>query len=180
MSENSNFKIVLLHDGPVAGQRGLTVLERLAGQLEMGPDELVTHCWDFDVLAQPEARGQIAGRLVEANMLILSAGGAAALPAGLKNWLEQVLELRRGHEAALVALLDWEQSGGGELPRLGAYLRDLADRTGLDFFCNQGEEATPQRTPEAQLAAIELDGGFGAHWEVAPRDSGGLGWGIND
>jgi len=179
MSQNSDFKIVLLHDDLVSGRRGSSVLERLASQLEMDSDELVTDIWNFEALLQPEVRCRAVSKIMEANMIIISAAGHSDLPSHIKNWFENVMSLCRGQEAALVALLDWDQSKSGELPRLGVCLRELAAKSGMDFFCNKGEWQPPVE-PVSEPVAVETGGRFTASKTIVSWDSGQLGWGIND
>lgn len=178
MSQNSDFKIVLFHDDVVSGRRGSSVLERLAGQLDMESDKLVANIWNFALLRQAEVRSWAGLRIMEADMIIMSAANRVDLPAHIKNWFENVLSLRPEREGALVALLDWEQSANGEL-RLGIYLHELAAKFGMDFFCNQGEWQPPvKRVKDA--AAPGTDDRFANPKATVSWDPGRLGWGIND
>jgi hypothetical protein len=183
MNPDADFKIILLHDDQVACLHGAAVLERLAGQLEEECDKLNTETWKFEALRQPVARDQAAYRIREANMIIISANGGEELPEYIKHWIEDILYQRRDRETAIVALLSREPAPDCELPRLGNYLRALAEKSGLDFFCNQGAGPTrleplpePVRPPVPSASAA----GFAPWNDVVPRDSGLDGWGIND
>jgi hypothetical protein len=76
-------------------------------------------------------------------MIIISATGGADLPDHVQSCLETGLSQRPEREAAMVALLDREPTGGGELSRLGAGIRQLAAKFGLGFFCNQAPGSPP-------------------------------------
>lgn len=139
MTQSYNFKIVLLHEDLVSGIRGTSVLDHLACQLEMAPEQLDTEIWKFAVLRDPDMQAQAAAELMQANMIIISATGRADLPDHVREMIEKALSLRQERDAAIVALLDWQQTAAHELPRLGLYLNNLAAKSGLDFFCNKGE-----------------------------------------
>jgi len=179
MNENYDFKIVLLHDDPVSGWRGSSVLERLAGQLEMDSDKLVTDVWNFEALLQPEVRHVAGSKIQEANMIIISAAASAVLPAHMKSWFVNLLSRCRDQEVALVALLDGEQSPGGERPHLGVYLGEVAAKSGMDFFCNQGECQPPVK-PVGAPVSVETDNSFTSSKNLVSCDFGRLAWGIND
>jgi hypothetical protein len=183
MNPDADFKIILLHDDQVASARGAAVLERLAGQMEEECDQLNTETWEFAALRAPEARNQAAGRIRDANMIIISAQGGEELPEYIKHWIEGLLHQRRDRETAIVALLDREPAPARELPRLGNYLRALAEKSGLDFFCNQGAgptRAEPPAEPVSPPIPSARAAEFAPWKDVVPRESGLEGWGIND
>jgi hypothetical protein len=95
--------------------------------------------WKFEMLRDPELWKQAATEAIEADMIIISVGGAE-LPACVKNWIESVLPMKEGKPAALVALLDRGNDASGEPPRPQTYLRRLAGQSGLDFFCNTDDQ----------------------------------------
>ena len=140
MNHNDDFRIVLLHEDRVSGIRGSAVLERLAGQLETEVGQLDTDIWKFAVLCEPALSARALDHLRRANMIIISVGGQVELPGHIRDIIEQALYFRVSPAAAMVALLDHEPGPGShiELPRAGLYLQNLAARTGLDFFCNEG------------------------------------------
>jgi hypothetical protein len=183
MKQAADFKIVLLHDDPVSGERGSAVLERLAAPLEAGSDKLNTDIWQFEALLQAEFRAGAASRIREANLIMISATGAAELPGPVKHWMESTLSRRADQEAAIVALLDGGPADQSELPPLGSYLQELAAKSGMVFFCNNGT-GRPQiaavNEPTAAPFRVEGEEDFAMPEAVAPRDSGGRGWGINE
>jgi hypothetical protein len=142
MNSTDDIKIVLLHDDPVSGVRGTSVLERVAGQLEADRGKVDTEVWKFDVLRHPGLREHAAARIREADMIVISAAGSGELPDHVQSCLETGLSRRSEREAAMVALLDQESAHSGELPRLVSRLRQVAARFGLGFFCNHRRTAS--------------------------------------
>ena len=75
----------------------------------------------------------------------------------------------------MVALLGQEPPPGRELPCLGDYLRDLAAKTGLDFFCHQGprrEYAKPPTAPDNPRVRFQSMDEVATWADRGPRDSG--------
>lgn len=146
ITNNSLLKIILVHENLIAGIAALAVLRRLVAQLEAeleiksGAWHVDSNVWKFEMLRDPELRVQAAAEAAEADMIIISVGNAG-LPASVRDWLESALPMKDGRPAALVALLDRGNAASGEPPRSGAYLRRLAERYGLDFFCNSDDQS---------------------------------------
>jgi hypothetical protein len=148
------FKIVLLHEDLVSGRRGSSVVDRLAGQLEMDVGQLETEMWKFSVLRDRDLRAHAMTPLIQANMIIIAAAGGTDLPMHIREMIEAALRLRGDHDAAIVALFDWENATWDELPRAGRYLKRLAEKTGLDFFCNKGEWQPKAQTGEISARSV--------------------------
>ena len=140
-ARNSVLKIVIAHENLVTGIEAATMLGRLVAQLEaefgLKGDawQIETAVWKFEMLRDPELWKQAATEAVEADIIIFAAG-CAALPASVRNWIENVLSMKDGGPAALLALLHRSPETSGSPPRLEDYLRQLAEQCGLDFFCN--------------------------------------------
>jgi hypothetical protein len=179
MNPTPDFKIVLLHDNPVSGLRGTSILARLAGKMTGEDEKMNTETWKFEVLLQPALRERAASRMREANMIVISADGGSELPEHIKIWMENTLSERQNREAAIVALLNWESVMSRELPRLGSYLQELAVKSGLDFFCNH-DAWRPRQEPVNPPAVSGGEDHWGASRDLVPQDTGGQGWGIND
>ena len=179
MSRHSDFKIVLFHDDIVSGLRGSSVVERLADQLDMDADRLASDVWNFKVLLQPELRELAIARLLEANMIIISAAGSQPLPPHIAAWFESALALRADHDAAIVALLDGDQATRDQLPVLARYLEKVAEKFQFDFFCNKGAWQGRPKTVTA-IPHFEMEDDFAAARPVAHWNSPGWGWGINE
>jgi hypothetical protein len=146
ITSNSILKIIIVHENLIGGIAAVAVLRRLVAQLEAeleiksGAWQIDSNVWKFEMMRDPELCAQAAAEAAEADMMIISVGGAG-LPARVGDWLESVLPMKDGRPAALVALLDRENDASGEPPRSGAYLRRLAEQHGLDFFCNTDDQS---------------------------------------
>ena len=140
-ARNSVLKIVIVYEDLVTGIEATAVLSRLAGhletELEIKRDTWwMDNCvWKFEMLRDPELWQLAVTEVVEADIIIISIGGAE-LPVCARNWIESVLPMKEGRPAALVALLNRGQDVPGKPSRPEAYLRRLAGQCGFDFFCN--------------------------------------------
>ena len=170
MNYSGDFHIVLLHEDLVSGIRGSSVLERLAGQLEMESGQLDIEIWKIAVLRDARLRGRVITALAHANMIIVSAAGGAELPDHIKELIETSCARRSDRDAAIVALLDWERATSGQMPRVGRYLRRLAAQTGMAFFCNQGA-GQPRLERAGDSAPSGHENHFAASGEFVPRSS---------
>lgn len=176
---NSVLKIVIVYEDLVTGIEATAVLSRLAGQLEtefqIKSDtwRMDNSAWKFEMLREPELWNQAATEAVGADIIIVSVGGAQ-LPACVRNWIENVLPMKEGRPAALVAMLDRRNDASGEPPRLGAYLRRLAEEYGLDFFCNTNDP--PPRVESGIESILSRSEGDSAIWRghslELPREDG--------
>jgi hypothetical protein len=145
ITRNSVLKIIIVHEDFIAGIEAAAVLRRLAAQLEAEFElkgdawQIDNGLWKFEMLHNPELWEQAAAEAVAADMIIISVCDAE-LPGSVRDWLENVLPVKEGKPAALVALLDPGIDPSGEPLRSEAYLRRLAEQYGLDFFCNTDDQ----------------------------------------
>ncbi len=146
ITTNSVLKLIIVHKNLIAGIATVAVLRRLVAPLEAelgsqsGAWQIDSNVWKFEMLRDPELCVEAAAEAAEADMIIISVGGAG-LPARVRDWLESVLPMKDGRPAALVALLDRGNDTGGEPPFSEDYLRRLAGQYGLDFFCNTDDQS---------------------------------------
>jgi hypothetical protein len=166
MKENVVFKIVIAYENFAAGIRAKKMLERLASELQ--PDfQINSDVWEFEMLGHRRLREQAATEASEADMIVVSARGDAELPAHVKNWVDGWLPQRRGGLTALVALLDLEEKSSSAQSTC-AYLRQVAGKGRMDFFCKAGdwehrdseytvEIVHPQSNPPGRVPAFPED-----------------------
>jgi hypothetical protein len=134
-------KIVVIQNDLAADTQAARLLRRLTAQLEgefkleIGAWQIEHGIWRFEMLRDPELWKQAAVEAAAADMIVFSAGDTE-LPANVRAWIETVLSMREGAPAALVALVDGGNDGAGGSSCPDRYLRRLAGRYGLDFFCN--------------------------------------------
>ena len=181
----SVFRITIVHEDHDTGMLATEVLNRLAARLdtELGQNEypwlIDSNAFEFRLLRDPDQWEQAAAGAVEADLIIISAGGARELPECVCNWIKHVLVRKQGVPAALVVLLDSGQAGHVERSQSGSYLRQLAERCRVDFFTSlDGQPPRAESAIEAVLSGFEDDAGLVE--ATASRDSEWRGWGIND
>ena len=130
------FQVFVLHEDTITGVRAAAVLGRLADFLEREP-VMQNEIWKFDSLAHPALCEQALAQAIEADMIIVSAGGGGPLPLPVARFLSAALAHKQDRPSALVALLDLK-AGRQPFP-LRADLQELAEKFCVDFFCNTGE-----------------------------------------
>jgi len=180
---NTAFKIAIVHEDFITGLQAEDVLKRLAARLisELGIDAnlLQIDNWEFDWLQDSELREEAIARTAQADMIIVSVGGDAALPTGVRKWIEDALLLRKGGPTAMVALLDGRGVFRSAASRPDVYLRRLSAQYGVDFFCNlDSRQPMSESGIESVLSELDQDDLFA---ETAyPAVSDYRGWGINE
>lgn len=176
MNQHFEFKVVLLHDNPVSGRRGTSVLERLAEQWEQEFEGMGVAVWKFEALIEPEFRNLAIAQIKEANMIIVSADGHVDLPDHLQNWLAAALSRRQQCDAALVALLDFSPQAGDKLPCLGGHLRSMAAQLSMEFFCNHGADPASNERARPSSAFFESESNFTTNPERNAWGGGTRSW----
>jgi len=172
MNEVNEFNIVVAYDDFAGAVRARQLTTRLAVQVTpvMG---INSDSWRFDFLGHPRLRERAAAQAAAADIVIIAADGCAELPAHVKAWLECWLRRRKAGDAALVALLDPEATSVGQPLPLIDYLRQMTERSGLDFFNNAGgweqarfkntfriRQLQPQAKPEASRSYAYRENGI--------------------
>ncbi len=138
MRSDPVFKIVTAYADLAAGVRAKAMVERLAAELRPRL-EIENDLWKFELLSHGPLRQCSAGAAAEADMVLIAAPGAAELPDPVRNWIEDWLAWKRKGPCALVALLSVKEKAPGLPPPLGAWLRQIARMSHLDFFCKTGD-----------------------------------------
>ena len=179
MQNNPAFRIVVAYEDSTAAVHVREilgpVLERVGVQMESDRCD----AWPFEMLAVARLREGAITITGEADMIIVAARGAVELPVAVKNWLENSLLQNESDPVALVALLhdDWMMPGG-QSP-LCAYLRQVAERENMVFFCSLGGR-TRRNAIEGIGRLPNRSSMIMMHSETAPEYSAAREWGIND
>jgi hypothetical protein len=163
-SENCTFKVVIVYESPAAAMRAEEMRDRLATRFERCID-LESDIWDFELLNCPEIREKAAAAAAAADMVIISANGAIELPEQVKAWIECWLPRKHNGQSSLVALLNEDAEFFGEPHLVAAYLREIAGKAGMDFFCNLGDRQQNIVAREPQL--FTLGESLMKHWSEA-------------
>jgi hypothetical protein len=160
---NPAFRILTAYEDIAAGIRAREMSKQLAAELK--PELQISHnVWRFELLGHPQLREYASADAVEADLVIISAHGDEELPGHVKAWIGSWLNQRRKGPCALVALLDQEEIVPGILPPLCVWLRRMAEKGHMDFFCKTGNWAeqdfdyiidTIHRRAESRSAVLE-------------------------
>ena len=148
MVRSAPFKILIVYEPWMAYEtlgiavRPYELSERLAG---VRKSRCETDCdmWTFELLRQPRLRGWAATEAAGANMNIIAARGDRELPDHVKTWIESWLPQRREGLATLVGILGEEAEPSGQTRRLCAYLRQMAEKGRMRFFCQADRWSQP-------------------------------------
>ncbi|MGD0813654.1 MAG: hypothetical protein ABSA83_08635 [Verrucomicrobiota bacterium] len=136
---------------------------------------IVSKFWNFALLRQEQLRDYAAIEAAEAEMIVISCRAGSDLPPHVKAWMERWPVRPQANQAALVALIDHDKQTWADPHGHIAYMRQIADCRGLDFFCNHdaGEwldiPKPAYRSVEITTAAPEP-----VDFDHTPWNSGGL------
>jgi hypothetical protein len=130
----SPIKMVIVYETAGAAIHAKEMSEQLALELQ---SECVS--WPMDLLAQAAVGRRAATAAAEADMIIIAALGAGELPGYVRNWIESWLPLRKTGPTALVVLLDENGETLPDPPPCCSYLREVAERGKMDFFCSASQ-----------------------------------------
>ena len=172
MQTSSAIKIVIVYETAAIAVRAKEMSEELAAELQSECDS-----WEMDLLAQPFLFWQAVASASEADMIIIAARSAGALPGHVRNWIETWLPQKKNGPTALVVLLDEEGESLCKPPPCCVYLHQVAERGNMDFFCNASQwtlrdfPSANQIIPRHQIRAFDPELRLEPAW---------LGCGIND
>lgn len=113
--------------------------------------------WSFSLLRYDQLRKHASAEAAEAEMLIIAFGENNELPDHVKSLLDSLPSRAQPGQAALVCLMGYKKDSNVEQPESHLpYLREVAEKCGLDFFCNQdGWDVLDLSKPSAKPAPEE-------------------------
>jgi len=158
METSAPFKILIVYEPWMAYEilgvavRPYELSERLAGVIN---SRCETDCdlWTFAMLSHPHLRDWAAAEAASANMIIIAARGDKELPDHVKTWMESWLPQRREGLATLVGILGEEAEPSGQTWRLCAYLRQMAEKGHMRFFCQADRWSQPDVEHKDEIIA---------------------------
>jgi hypothetical protein len=115
-------------------------------------DQYRLSLWNYAIFRLPELRELAA---TEAAFIIISTHGRREAPKELRLWFELWLARRTPLESALVAIMDAAPAAVSQLCPTQEYLEHIAERAGMDFFCQCGEPAETQSVMEFPIVKSE-------------------------
>lgn len=144
---NGALKIVIAYETAAIAVRAKEMTEFIAADLQIECDS-----WPMILLSIRELSRQAATAAAQADLVIIAARGDGHLPAEVRNWIEDWLPRRKQGPSALVVLFDAEaHPPDGSHPPDCAYLREVARRGSMDFFCNASEWVLHPGAPDCHL-----------------------------
>jgi hypothetical protein len=154
--------IFIAHENLAAARRARELRQRLAANLRH-ETRIEGETWNFALLANAHLRERASIEAAYADMIIISANGGSDLPAHVKAWLE-TLPPAEPNNKALVSLLDVNETQISMEPTR-RYLGGIAEKSGMDFFCNPLPPQSGQRENNGSswLAAGRLHRTLGAN-----------------
>ena len=142
MARTAPLKIVIAYDDFADGVRAWELSERLASRFR---EDFEVDCdlWKFNALrgANAQARQASLDAVMEADMVMIAAGGQEALPVEVRKWIESWPPQQEDALAALVASVRPEAQISAHHSPLTAYLHQHAADVGMEFFCNEEHRA---------------------------------------
>lgn len=180
-------KIFVAHEDLPSGIRAVSLLNKLSASLEnyLGLGDSAwqmedNNFWNFGSLLDLDLREQVLAACIEADIIVISAGGQTQLPASVKTWIESALGRKEGRPSAVVAIFSGRQEPSTNSLLPIAYLRQLAERHGVDFFSNLDNQPQPG---DSAIEAVfyprfESDAEF-SH-DASANEFENKRWGIND
>ncbi len=134
MKDHPTLKIIIAYENFAAAIRAKELTDRLAAELE-SQDDMDCDFWKFDLLERPQFLAQATADVAEADIIVISVRGAAALPAATRTWLANWPAQRRERLTALIVLR--EKPGAVPEGNLCNDLRRIARSRRMDFFCEK-------------------------------------------
>ena len=175
------FRVVIACEDDSAESRAHELVGRLKRR-HCDSMELVEGVWLFDSLASCEATCRFAATETRrADMVILAMDGSKPLPEEVQRLLDGSLDraIDEAFRARALVVLFEHPADRPEAASLRDYLRDLASRSGMDFFLHSSKplEGSDAGLRAGQWMALRRDGGGGAFDPHSPMASR---WGINE
>lgn len=133
--EPTPLKIVIVYEGFTNLIRVYETWSQLVGRF-MHQIQFHGRAWNFSLLRDPQLRESATRHTAEADIIVVAVDGSSELPDHIRDWIDSWLPRKVGRRDAFVAMLEHRASASTETPALRYYLHQMAERGGMDFFCN--------------------------------------------
>ena len=171
--------VVLVYEDLATGLRARQAFDHLVDQLELEADFRL-NLWNFGLLRDPAHRQEAAREASDADIIVLSAHGQGELPAQVKAWLRQWLDLNAEHPTALVASLDESVKDQSSENRILAHLRSLAAEAGAELILHFGPPARLETDLTVESIRERVETTSTLLEEILHRRAPYPRWGINE
>jgi hypothetical protein len=174
----STLKIGIVYEDYKSRFRAQQLSERVMAELVEFESNVCL--WSFDMLDGTFSRSRMTHDALVSDLIILSANGHLELPAGIYEWLENWVPRRRNRDLAMVALFNRHPNPDEiVLETSGSLLKNLAERHGVDFFC-ETDQSCPVQEKRLLLGARKPSRRSFLPEDVLHNASGWTHWGINE
>jgi hypothetical protein len=143
-------------------QSALIQARRIHHQVESlcgGEAEVTRALWSFALLRHEQLRAYAISEAANAEMVIISLHGSAELPSHVKTFLGNLSGRSQAGQGALVLLLGARTADHADRQSLIGFLREIAEKRSLDFFCNRDDwpnlDLSQAAFSEMETAAVE-------------------------
>lgn len=127
--------VVVAYEDFAAGKRAMQIYNRLLHQF-VHEYKFKINLWKFDFLRTPKLLKMAVAEAAEADVVFVSAHADGALSEEAKTWLRRWVSRKKNSSTTLVALLEGSNASTVEGSAIRAYLRRVAEKAGLNFFCH--------------------------------------------
>ena len=124
-------EMAIFYDDDFARDRAMQLCDRLTDRFHEDPP-FDFSWWRIRHLKDPGV-AQLAAQVAARADLVFVSSSRAEPPVELKDWIDDWLPRRRGHEGALVTWVDRSPKGAKD-SQLESYLRSVARKGQLDFL----------------------------------------------
>jgi len=115
-------------------------------------DQLVERFWaenefeltwtSFHDLSDQLAARNLAGKAVQADIIVFACSADSNLPKSVESWMEAWAAQREDREGLIVTLNEPSVPASRKLPEKFVFLRNLAHRAGMDYLTRMPQEIT--------------------------------------
>jgi len=124
--------VVVLYEDAETRNWAREIYERAAGVA--GPENTRTTWWKIDELSSPAVLAGAISTSMRADVIVVAARAAEALPMSFYVWAENWMPHRLPAAGALIGLLSSPEAGNAEQARLRQYLRSVARQGRMDLL----------------------------------------------
>jgi hypothetical protein len=155
-------------------QAALVQARKVQRQLEAlcGDEIIITpKFWNFALMRHEALREFAVQEAARADMIVISLRPDSEIPDHVKSWMDSLPVRPEAGRAALIALIGRGQERAVTLHPHVPYLRQIAERRGLDFFCNlNGGQLLDDAATDLQDAEDRMAPDFlrGSHIQFQP------------
>jgi len=128
-----NFNFVIAYDDLLAARRGMRVVADMAGRA-VAEAKWRPLPWKFDVLDDPGCQQLAIADAMNADLIVISTNARKGLPPAVEAWIKSSLAQKRGHYAAVVAMLGPSDHLDHPDSKRLKLVRQATEAAGLDFF----------------------------------------------